>query len=175
MTALKYRDPTTGAWVLIGTTGPVGPAGPTGPTGATGPAGATGPTGPAGPAGAASTVPGPTGPTGPAGPAGPPVAVGSFPYDPIYVGITTPYVLPADRTINRGLLLLNTAGSTASVVKAYKNGTVFATMTIASGLFITAPLTITATPFTALTDVLLFGIDTAGSGAAGLTALVYGV
>jgi hypothetical protein len=101
--------------------------------------------------------------------------VASFPYDPIFVGITTPYVFPSNRTVNRGLLLLNTAGSTSSVVKAYKNGVVFATMTIASGLSITPILTLTATAFIALTDVILFGIDTAGSGAAGLTAYVYGV
>lgn len=86
MAALKYRDPSTGNWVLL-SVGAAGPAGPTGATGATGPqgpagtngtngaTGATGPQGPAGPVGPTGST-GPAGPAGATGPAGPGVPAG---------------------------------------------------------------------------------------------------
>jgi Collagen triple helix repeat (20 copies) len=73
MPAIYYRDPGTGNWLSLPTTGPQGVQGPVGPTGPTGPQGATGSQGPTGPTG----VSGPQGQIGATGPTGPSGNVGT--------------------------------------------------------------------------------------------------
>lgn len=65
--AIKYKDPQTGLFVTIPTSGPKGDPGPQGPVG---PVGETGPQGPIGEAGPKGDI-GPQGPRGETGPQGP--------------------------------------------------------------------------------------------------------